>query len=152
MTGFEITLQGHWFKIFGRAFWPFPHLGWSIGSLLEHWFHQNTVLSTHRRSIFRPTLLRLKFEPKFSKMKILIFGGIFEDIGQVFVLVRIVCSAPKNWWTFFSNFFNFFAFFDQNVILAPTQKSQRRGQNFFPKSGLKSSLVPLDYQYMSFLM
>ena len=52
----------------------------------------------------------------------------------------------------FENFLNFFAFFDQNVILAPTQKSQIRRQNFFPKSGLNCTLVPLDYGNISFWM
>ena len=52
----------------------------------------------------------------------------------------------------FEPFLNFFAFFDQNVILAPTQKSQIRHQNFFPKSGLNCTLVPLDYGNISFWM
>ena len=90
MTGFEITLQGHWFKIFGRAFLLFSQLGWSIGSLLVQLFRQNTLLRTHRRSIFRPTLWKLKLRPQFPKMKILIFSLFWG------VLVKFLYSLESS--------------------------------------------------------
>ena len=48
ITIFEITLQGPWFKNFGRASCPFSFslIGWSLWNLKEHWFHQNTLLGS----------------------------------------------------------------------------------------------------------
>ena len=114
-------------------FWPFPQLGWSIGTLMVHWFHQNTVTGTHRRPIFRPTLWKLKKRLNFPKVKILIFFIILVAFGHVFVLVGIVQSKQKCWWKFFLLFLKFFCIFWQKCDFGPHPKISNTSSKFFPE-------------------
>ena len=139
-----------------QNFWKVFFAIFPVG--VVHWEPTGAIISSKysfkdsQEVYFQTNPLKTENKTSISKNENFDFFTILGGFGEVSVLVGIVCSAPKWWWQNFWQKLPFFTFFDQKGILARTQKSQIRSQNFFPKSGLTCSLVPLEYGNMSFVM